>query len=89
MSKRLAPYGQENYAGNLAAISEIIKSRRLHPHGSVAAIGINKSARLLPSGDEKLAGTIAAVGDPKSRQAEAGKSDAPRRRLVRLKAKAG
>jgi hypothetical protein len=86
MSKRLVPYGQENYAGNLAAISEIIKSHRLHPHGSVAAIGVTKAPRLLPCGDEKFAGSVAAIGEVD----KSPRADTPRdRRLVRLKAKAG
>jgi hypothetical protein len=103
MSKRLVPYGQENYAGNLAAISEIIKSRRLHPHGSVAAIGINKSRRLHPHGNVAAVGTTKAprllpCGDEKFAGSVAAigevdkspRADTPRdRRLVRLKAKAG
>ncbi len=56
MSKRLAPYGNEAYAGSFATVGNIIKSPRLAPYGdenyvgSVATVGnIIKSADPAPS----------------------------------------
>ena len=79
MNKRLAPYGDDNFTGNVAMIGGDTKSPRLEPHGIVAAIGTAQKSRLLPQG------IVAAVGnDDKSPRVEAPLA----RRLVRLKAKA-
>lgn len=50
MSKRLALYGNEDYAGSFATVGNVIKSPRLAPYGdenyvgNVATVGTPKSA---------------------------------------------
>ena len=56
MSKRLAPYGNQYYAGSFAAVGTINKGPRLAPYGneqyagSFATVGnINKASDLDPA----------------------------------------
>jgi hypothetical protein len=78
MSKRLAPYGNENYTGSFATVGAPKAADRLAARipsrEAQAKVGIDKAprerdqrlVRLAPYGDENFGGSFATVGNIKA-----------------------